>query len=101
MKTGLLESNTSVVLLGSEGGRDAGESGRERGRAGERERELGREAGERERERGGREGRREREGGRPGGAVDSTSMPCQQLGVDLGVGGKVGVSGDNTPKKYK
>ena len=74
---------------GSEGGRDAGES--ERGRAGEREagweRERAREGGrEREREegeRGGREGRREREGGRPGGALDSMSMPCQQLGVDL------------------
>ena len=26
-------------------------------------------------------------------------LPCQQLGVDLGVGGKVGVAGDKTPKK--
>ena len=120
MKTGLWESNTSVVLLGSEGGRDAGES--ERGRAGERERQGGRERelrreGGREREteegeRGGRAGEREREGGqvaarwRRGFDVDAMSAAGVDLinffkgWVDLRVSGKVRVDGDNTPLSF-
>ena len=66
-----------------EGGTRERASEGERERERERAREGGREREREEGERGGREGRRERGRAarlRPGGAVDSTSMPCQQLG---------------------